>query len=185
MDSSFCCDKQRSPRVWYQTTIEGCLEAHSPCQKFVISTDALPSLQRIVLVFLIKCCCGQPIAHRLTATWASYQIRKMRVAQAPECRERFPRRRLQRKPLVSDPDMHHGTCVTPWCMSGSLTRGGRQNVPIMQGSCTTSNFAYLERGPLVGEQEMTGRLLSWLQAIGCWWWMWEFHCCVGESIFGS
>ena len=29
-----------------------------------------------------------------------------------ECRERFPHRRLQRKPLVIDPDMHHGTCVT-------------------------------------------------------------------------
>ena len=43
-----------------------------------------------------------------------------------ECRERFPRHRFQRKLLVSDPDMHHGTCVThvPWCMSGSLNRGG-------------------------------------------------------------
>ena len=29
-----------------------------------------------------------------------------------ECRERFPRHRLKRKPLVSDPGMHHGTCVT-------------------------------------------------------------------------
>ena len=40
-----------------------------------------------------------------------------------ECRERFPRHRFQRKPLVSDSGMHHGTCVThvPWCMSGSLT----------------------------------------------------------------
>ena len=39
-----------------------------------------------------------------------------------ECRERFHRHRLQRKPLVSDPGMHHGTCVThvPWCMSWSL-----------------------------------------------------------------
>ena len=39
-----------------------------------------------------------------------------------ECRERFPRHWLQRKPSVSDPDMHHGTCAThvPWCMSGSL-----------------------------------------------------------------
>ena len=36
-----------------------------------------------------------------------------------ECRERFPLDRLQRKPLVSDPGMHHGTCV-----SGSLTRDG-------------------------------------------------------------
>ena len=28
-------------------------------------------------------------------------------------------------PRVSDPDMHHGTCVThiPWCMTGSLTNG--------------------------------------------------------------
>ena len=28
-------------------------------------------------------------------------------------------------PRFSDPDMHHGTCVThvPWCMPGSLTRG--------------------------------------------------------------
>ena len=43
-----------------------------------------------------------------------------------ECRERFPHHRLQRKPLVSDPGMHHGTCVThvPWCMSGSLNCGG-------------------------------------------------------------
>ena len=34
-----------------------------------------------------------------------------------ECRERFP------ATAVSDPDMHHGTCVThvPWCMPGSLT----------------------------------------------------------------
>ena len=44
-----------------------------------------------------------------------------------ECRERFPRHQLQRIPLVSNPGMHHGTCVThvPWCMSGSLTRCGR------------------------------------------------------------
>ena len=48
-----------------------------------------------------------------------------------ECQERFPRHRLQRKPLVSDPGMHHGTCVThvPRCMSGSLTRDGGENVP--------------------------------------------------------
>ena len=42
-----------------------------------------------------------------------------------ECREHFPRHRRQRKPRVSDPDMHHCTCVThvPWRMSGSLIRG--------------------------------------------------------------
>ena len=39
-----------------------------------------------------------------------------------ECRERFPRHCR-----VSDPDMHHGTCLThvPWCMPGSLTSGFR------------------------------------------------------------
>ena len=47
-----------------------------------------------------------------------------------ESLERFPRHRLQKKPLVSDSDMHHGTCVThvPWCMLESLTRGGGENV---------------------------------------------------------
>ena len=46
-----------------------------------------------------------------------------------ECRERFPHHRLQMKPLVSDPGMHHGTCVThvPWRMSGSLARCGGDN----------------------------------------------------------
>ena len=58
-------------------------------------------------------------------------------------------------PQVSDPDMHHGTCVThvPWCMPGSLTssflwswRWG-ENVPGIPGACATRNFTYLVRGP--------------------------------------
>ena len=69
-----------------------------------------------------------------------------------ECRERFPRHRLQRKPLVSDPGMHHGTCVThvPWCMSGSLIRSGEENVPGIPGACASRNFAYLARDPWIG-----------------------------------
>ena len=61
----------------------------------------------------------------------------------------FLRHRLQRKPLCSDPGMHHGTCVThvSWCMSGSLTRGGRENIPGILGACATRNFTYLARGP--------------------------------------
>ena len=60
----------------------------------------------------------------------------------------FPRRRLQRKLLVSDHGMHHGTCVThvTWCMSGLLTRGGGENVPGIPGACETHNFTYLARG---------------------------------------
>ena len=68
-----------------------------------------------------------------------------------ECRESFPRHRLQRKPLVGDPGMHHGTCVThvPWSMSGSLTRGGGENVPCIPIACATRNFTYLVRGPCI------------------------------------
>ena len=66
-----------------------------------------------------------------------------------ECRGRFPRYRLQSKPLLSDPGMHHGTCVThvPWYMLGSLTRDGGENFPGIPGACATRHFAYLVRGP--------------------------------------
>ena len=66
-----------------------------------------------------------------------------------ECRERFYRHRLQRKPLVRDHGLHHGTCVmhVPWCMSGSLIRGGGENVPGIPGACATRNLTYLSRGP--------------------------------------
>ena len=70
--------------------------------------------------------------------WASYQIRKIAgCACAGNAGNVSPRRRFQRKPLVSDPGMHHGTCVThvPWCMSGSLTRGDGENVPGIPGAC--------------------------------------------------
>ena len=49
-----------------------------------------------------------------------------------ECLERFPRHRLQRKPLVSDPGM-----------SGSLTGGGGENVPSFPSACATCDFTYL------------------------------------------
>ena len=76
-------------------------------------------------------------ALRLT-TWASYQICKFAgCACAGNAGNVSPRRRSQRKPLVSDPGMHHGTCVThvPWCMSGSHTCGDGENVPDIPGAC--------------------------------------------------
>ena len=65
------------------------------------------------------------------------------------CQKRFPRHWLQRKPLVSDPGIHHGTCVTlvPWCMSGSLTGGSGEKVPGIPGACSICNFRYLVRAP--------------------------------------
>ena len=70
--------------------------------------------------------------------WASYQIRKIAgCACAGNAGNVSPRRQFQRKPLVSDPGMHHGTCVThvPWCMSGSLTCDDGENVPGIPGAC--------------------------------------------------
>ena len=59
----------------------------------------------------------------------------------PECRESFLHHRLQGKPLVSDPGMHYSTCIihVPWCMSGSLTRGGGENVPDIPGACISAH----------------------------------------------
>ena len=78
-------------------------------------------------------------------SWASYQIRKIAgCACAGNAGNVFPG---TRKPQIKDPCMHHGTCVThvAWCMSGSLTRSGGENVPGIPGACTTRNFAYLVR----------------------------------------
>ena len=81
--------------------------------------------------------------------WASYQIRKLQAVHAPRMPGTFSRHRLQGRPLVNDTGMHHGTCVThqSWCMSGSQTRGGRENVPVITGVYATRNFTYLVKGP--------------------------------------
>ena len=57
-------------------------------------------------------------------------------------------------PLFSDPDKHHGTCVThgmPGCRDRWLAVffevGGGKNVPGIPGACATLDFAYLVRGP--------------------------------------
>ena len=48
-----------------------------------------------------------------TIPWASYQIRKIAgCACAGNAGNVFPANDLKRKPLVSNPGMHHGTCVT-------------------------------------------------------------------------
>ena len=78
---------------------------------------------------------------------------KLRVAHAPGMPGTF-----SPPTLVSDPDMHHGTCVThvPWCMPGSLISGflwsrWRGNCDRIPGACATRNFTYLVRGPLCSD----------------------------------
>ena len=82
-----------------------------------------------------------------------------------ECRNVFPRRRFQRKPLVSDPGMHHGTCVThvPWCMSGSLTWGDGENVPGIPGACAPAILGIWQEANCIDIQTclpITGSLRS-------------------------
>ena len=76
---------------------------------------------------------------------------KLWVAHARGMPGTFSPPPLQRKRLVNDPGMHHGTCVThvPWCMTGSLTHGDGENVPGTPGACATRNFPYLVRGPCI------------------------------------
>ena len=97
--------------------------------------------------------------------WASCQIRKIAGAHAPGMLGTF-----SPSPQVSDPDMHHGTCVThlPWCMPGSLTIGflwnrrRGENVPGIPGACATCNFTYLVRGPLSTYSNNEREPHSWL-----------------------
>ena len=91
--------------------------------------------------------------------WASCQIRKtVGCACAGNAGNVFSATDFKRKPLYSDHGMHHGTCVThvPWCMSGSLTHGGGENVPGIPGACATRNFTYLVRGPLLCSGLLSG-----------------------------
>ena len=99
-----------------------------------------------------------------------------------ECRERFLRHRFQTKPLVSDRDMHHGTCVTHvmWCMSRSLTWGGRANVPGILSACATRNFMYLVRSALLIANALELRLFC-INLLKCSWWC-QVHWSSSQSI---
>ena len=76
---------------------------------------------------------------------------KLRIAHEPGMPGTFPRHQLQRSLLISNLGMHHSTCIThvPWCMSGSLTRGGRENAPGIPAACATHSISYLARGPWI------------------------------------
>ena len=75
-----------------------------------------------ILLFIALVACVIYFAHfgEWPYTWASCQIRQIGGAHAPGIPGAF-----SPQPEASDPDMHHGTCVThvPWCMPGSLTSG--------------------------------------------------------------
>ena len=86
-------------------------------------------------------------------SWASYQIRRIAgCARACACAGNDGN--VSPPPGVSNPNIHHGTCVThvPWCMPGSLTSGflwsmwrGKRSRH-SRGAFATRNFTYLVRG---------------------------------------
>ena len=82
----------------------------------LLTSTAFPvtSVHRIATTgpLLVKLSCLRPTRHGPLARYV-----KLRFAHTPRT---FPPPRC-----CSDPDMHHGTCVThvPWCMSGLLTSG--------------------------------------------------------------
>ena len=112
-----------------------------------------------------------------------------------ECRERFPRHRFQRKPIVSDPGIHHGTCVThvPWCISGSLIRSGgekrsrhswRMRNP--QFSVSGKRHMWVKCSLVLGMRAICSTLvpLSWHESISpnmrLWKWKFSSFCPVNE-----
>ena len=106
---------------------------------------------------------GVWVGHTTLVVWASYQIRKIAgCACAWNAGNVSPHRRFQRKPIVSDPSMHHGTRVThvPWCMSGSLTLGGGENVPGIPGACAPAILRIWQLGPCMVVLPYNG-LLMW------------------------
>ena len=79
---------------------------------------------------------------------------KLRVAHSPGM---FPHHQLHIKPLINDPSMHHGTCVThvPWCMSGLLIRGGGESVPGIPLRMHNANFYVSGKRPISHGVETT------------------------------
>ena len=106
------------------------------------------------------------------------QMSKIAVcACAGNARNVFPRCRLQRKSLVSDPGMHYGTCVAhvSWCMSGSRSRGGGENIPgacahailrIWQDTHGKNNTIYYTTG-ITTVDLATQRARFWIQLAIC------------------
>ena len=87
---------------------------------------------------------------------------KLQVAHAPGMPGKFSPPPISKvKPLVSDPGMHHGTCVThvPWCMSGSLTCGDGENVPGIPRACAPAILRIWQEAHMVRAQ------VPWLKIV--------------------
>ena len=119
----------------YQNWLESAINSIPLCLNEMVYKITLPIAVLITVYQHLHCKVEVTVSMGLLPDTQNRWLRMRR-----ECRERFPRHRLQRKPLVSDPGLYHGTCVThvPWCMSGSLNRG--KGIP---GACATRTQFYV------------------------------------------
>ena len=69
-----------------------------------------------------------------------------------ECRERFHRHQLQRKPLAITSCITVRASRVTWCTSGSLSRGVGENVTGIPCACATRNLTYPARSPWINNQ---------------------------------
>ena len=114
---------------------------------FQVSISILESLRIIIMAFSLSAILT--LSNKFIAMHGSLtRYAKLQVVHAPGMPGTFSPPPTS-KETASDPSMHHGTCIThvPWCMSGSLTRGGEEDVTDNPCACATRNLAYLVRGP--------------------------------------
>ena len=110
----------------------------------LIFMDMYLRLSIILMISMLLCLQSCPMGLLPDTQYCRLRMRR-------ECRERFPRHRLQRKPLVGEPGMHNGTCVThvALCIAGLLIRTGGENVLGIPSACATQLFTYPARGPWI------------------------------------
>ena len=117
---------------------------------------------------------GWTIQHLIYGPFTRYV--KLRVAHAPVMPGTFfP------PPQVSDPDMHHGTCVTHvlWCMLGSLvngflwTRGGEGTFPAFLAHAQPTILP-IWQGTMC-HCYIVGSVLCWFRIYQ--WSTWREKCC--------
>ena len=108
--------------------------AFSKRQKEIISTSSFSHT-------FLYCCIRTKYANYIHNSSYGPLTRyvKLRVAHVPGMPGTFSPPSTSKETASLRSRTHHGTCAThvPWCMSGSLTRCGGENVPGIPGACAT------------------------------------------------
>ena len=105
-------------QYYYRTKLPICIGRIQRTQCYYIGKGTDPIKKEMDLDhFICFLAVGKALAYHGPLT----RYENLRVAHASGMPGRFPHHRFQRKSLVRDRSMHHGTCVThmPWCMLGS------------------------------------------------------------------